>query len=66
MPHDEHQMVRKIIDYCDARWVEADKSSNAPYPTPDTQIGKKAAYNDVMHYARSLLIVSDSDPPESR
>jgi hypothetical protein len=64
MTDNERQLLERIIAYCDARWVEADKASDAPYPTPDTQLGKKMAYSDLMHYARSLL--SESEPPAPR
>lgn len=66
MNDESRKLLEKIIAYCDDRWVVANKAAEAAYPTPDTQLGKKMAYNDVMHFARSLLIAGDSDPPASR
>jgi hypothetical protein len=47
--------LRHIIDYCDRKWQEADQAPASDFPTQDMYIGKKVAYNDVLHYARKLL-----------
>jgi hypothetical protein len=55
MPRDAASALQKIIEYCSDKWIEADKPSDAPYPTPDMQTGKKMAYHDVLNYASRLL-----------
>jgi hypothetical protein len=52
---DETHKLQKIIDYCNAKWVEADRPPDAAFPTPDVLTGKKMAYNDVLQFARRLL-----------
>jgi hypothetical protein len=51
--------VERLMDYCNDRWVEADRPSATAFPTVDMLTGKKMAYNDVMQFARTLL--SDLD-----
>jgi hypothetical protein len=47
--------VEKIMDYCHAKWQEADESPASQWRTPDMQTGKKMAYNDVLQFVRTLL-----------
>jgi hypothetical protein len=54
MTHDA-DTLKHIIRYCDKRWTEADAAPEGPFQSPDTQIGKKMAYNDVLQYARKLI-----------
>jgi hypothetical protein len=47
--------LEKIMDFCHARWEEANQSPASDFPTPDMLTGKKTAFNDVVQYARKLL-----------
>jgi hypothetical protein len=48
--------LEKIMDYCHAKWEEADRQNpESPMPTADMLTGKKMAYNDVLQYARKLI-----------
>jgi hypothetical protein len=47
--------LQKIIDYCLAKWEEANHAPASDWPTPDVQTGRKMAYNDVLQHARTLL-----------
>jgi hypothetical protein len=49
------QMLQHIIDYCNAKWMEADQAKPSAYESADTHNGRKAAYNDVFQHARTLL-----------
>jgi hypothetical protein len=48
-------VLQNLMDYCNDRWAEADRPTNATFPTPDMLTGKKMAYNDVLQFARRLL-----------
>ena len=52
---DDKQKIQKIIDYCTDKWVEADQPQGSTWPTPEIQIGRKMAYNDVLQFARKLF-----------
>jgi len=49
---DARQLLRKVIDFCSAGWLEADQ---APDQTDDAKDGQKRAYNAVYHFAQDLL-----------
>ena len=51
----DEQNIRKIIDYCDGKWIEAAEEPASAFPTRDMLTGKKMAYNEVLQFARKLL-----------
>lgn len=53
---DDGQNIRKIIDYCDGKWIEAAEEPPSAFPTQDMLTGKKMAYNEVLQFARKLLV----------
>jgi hypothetical protein len=55
MTDDARQSLEKIISYCSGKWQEADQPPSSDWPPPDMLTAKKMAYNDVLHFARSLL-----------
>jgi hypothetical protein len=52
---DDEQNIQKLIDYCDAKWIEAAEEPPSAFPTKDMLTGKKMAYNEVLQFARRLL-----------
>jgi hypothetical protein len=44
--------VQKILDFCNEKWIEADRATDQ---TADLKTGRKIGYNHVIHYARKLL-----------
>ena len=54
MIHDA-QTLKHIIDYCEQKWLEADRPTASNWPTPDMLTGHKMAYNTVIQYARRLI-----------
>jgi hypothetical protein len=55
MPTDARQTLEQIMAYCSDKWAEADLAAGGAVPPPDHLTGEKKAYNDVFHYARTLL-----------
>jgi hypothetical protein len=47
--------LEKILDFCHAKWPEANESPASDFPTPDMLTGQKMAYNDVVQYVRTML-----------
>ena len=62
MPSDARPPLEKIAAYCSEQWVAADKAAGGAVPPPDHLTGEKKAYNDVFHYARTLLDEMPSEP----
>ncbi len=53
MTHDA-ETLKHIIDYCDKKWAEDDRPLRSELMQA-MHAGKKAAYADVISYARKLL-----------
>jgi hypothetical protein len=47
-------MFEQVIAYCSQKWAVADQAAAGAVPPPHLT-GEKKAYNDVFHYARTLL-----------
>jgi len=45
-------LLQEIMDYCHAKWEEADRAADQ---TPDMRTGRKIGYNDVLKLARKRL-----------
>ena len=54
MTTDAILVLNTLMDYCNDRWVEADRLPDGTFPTADMLTGKKMAYNDVLQFARRL------------
>jgi hypothetical protein len=52
---DTRESLKKIINYCDAKWLESHQPPAAKPQPPDMLTGKKMAYNDVLQYVRTLI-----------
>ncbi len=48
--------IEKIMDYCHAKWEEANRQApDARWPTADVLAAKKLAYDEVRQFAQKLL-----------
>jgi hypothetical protein len=47
--------LETLMDYCNAKWIEAAEESPSGFPTADMLTGKKMAYNEILQFARRLL-----------
>jgi hypothetical protein len=55
MTPDAVLVLQNLMDYCHAKWEEANQAPPSDWLTPDVQTGRKMAYNDVLQHARTLL-----------
>lgn len=52
---DDNHDIQQIIDYCDEKWVQANEPQGSTWPTPEMQLGRNMACNDVLQFARKLI-----------
>jgi hypothetical protein len=55
MTEDRRQALQQVLDFCNAKWTDADKSISGVSPAPDILIGQKQAYNEVFQFVRTLV-----------
>ena len=55
MSPDYRRALEDIITFANSKWVEAHTAEAATSPPSPEQTARKAAYDDIMQHARSLL-----------
>ena len=62
MKPDVIHLLETLMDYCNDRWLEADKAPAGAFPTADMLTGKKMAYNDLLQFVRKQLAERSGQP----
>jgi hypothetical protein len=55
MKTDVTRALEEVLDFCNDRWLEADRPPQSGFPTADMLTGKKMAFNDVIQHVRTKL-----------